>query len=73
MSTQSRGHATLTRYKNAMSTINIMFLAGFMAALIAMLAFSARIRAIAWESIRHPFTASVVVERDGKVEVTHGR
>jgi hypothetical protein len=47
-----------------MGTVNWLFLAGFAVVLVALLAGSKVIRAIAWDCLRHPFTPSRI-ELDG--------
>jgi hypothetical protein len=52
-----------------MSAIDILFLLVGVVALTAMLLFSKVIRAIAWESLRHPFTHSRIEVDGNKVEI----
>jgi hypothetical protein len=52
-----------------MSTVDYIFLAGCVAALVLMLACSKVIRAIVWDTIRHPFSKSRIEVRDGEVFV----
>jgi hypothetical protein len=53
-----------------MSIVDLIFLSGFFVILASMLIFSPMIRAIFWDTIRHPFTPSRV-ERydDGEIRV----
>lgn len=55
-----------------MSIIDYIFIAGFVVALALMLLFSKVIRAIFWDTLRHPFTPSrVEVYDDGEIRVVH--
>jgi hypothetical protein len=54
-----------------MSTIDGIFLAACILSLALMLIFSKVIRAIVWDSLRHPFTRSRIEIKDGKVHVVH--
>jgi hypothetical protein len=52
-----------------MNLVNYLFLLVFLLVLATMLATSRVIRAIVWESLRHPFSHSRIVVAGGKVEV----
>jgi hypothetical protein len=57
-----------------MSAVDYVFIAGFVVALALMLLCSKVIRAIFWDTVRHPFTPSrVEVYEDGEVRVVHLR
>ena len=52
-----------------MSTIDGIFLAAGVLSLTLMLIFSKVIRAIVWESLRHPFTHSRIELHDGRLKI----
>lgn len=55
-----------------MSTVDLFFLAGVTLALAVWVAFDRFTRALLWDTLRHPFTASRIEEsEDGVVRVTH--
>lgn len=54
-----------------MSVINLLFLILFLIALLVILASSSVLRAVLWDTLRHPFTHSRVEVRDGQVKVHH--
>lgn len=54
-----------------MNPVDFIFLAVWLIALTAMLACSPILRAIVWDTLRHPFTPSRVTCNDGKVQVIH--
>lgn len=55
-----------------MSIIDYVFLLTFVTALVVMLGCSKVLRAIAWDTVRHPFTRSRIEIIDGKVSVHRG-
>src|SRR5437879_2189266 len=59
------GQGSLGRRGGIMSTVDCLFLAGFVVVLTAMLASSKVVRAIAWDCLRHPFTPARI-EVDGR-------
>jgi len=52
-----------------MSLTDLIFFAGASVALTVMLVSSKFIRAIVWETFRHPFTRSHIESHDGKIKV----
>jgi hypothetical protein len=54
-----------------MSTIDILFVAAFAAILLALLAASPVVRAILWDTLRHPFTHARVESDGSQVRVLH--
>lgn len=55
-----------------MSTVDSVFLAVCVLSLTLMLTFSKVIRAIVWESLRHPFTRSRIELHDGSMKIWRG-
>jgi hypothetical protein len=55
-----------------MSTVDSIFLAVCVLSLSFMLIFSKVIRAIAWESLRHPFARSRIEMQDGHLKIWRG-
>lgn len=54
-----------------MSVVDLLFLIFFLIVLIAILAGSRIIRAVLWDTLRHPFTHSRIEVVDGKVKIHH--
>lgn len=52
-----------------MSMLDYVFLAGCVAVLALMLVCSKVVRAIVWDTLRHPFSKSRVEVRDGEVVI----
>ena len=54
-----------------MTTVDVFFLVGLAASLGIMLLSSRVIRAIAWDTIRHPFTKTTITVNDDRIEIRH--
>lgn len=54
-----------------MSGVDLLFLIIFLVILIVILACSPVLRAVIWDTLRHPFTHSRVEVLDGKVKIHH--
>ncbi len=54
-----------------MSTVNLTFLILFVVILAVLLASSPVLRAVFWDTLRHPFTHSRIEVLDGQVKVHH--
>lgn len=54
-----------------MDAIDLVILAVGVAALTIWLLLDKTVRAIVWDSLRHPFTHSRIEVKDGKVHVVH--
>ncbi len=54
-----------------MSVVDLFFLAAFIACLGALLLGSPIIRAIAWDTLRHPFTRATILVNEDRIEVRH--
>lgn len=52
-----------------MNPIDLIFLALFLAILVVLLVGSRVIRAIAWDSIRHPFTRGRIMITDDEIKI----
>jgi hypothetical protein len=54
-----------------MSVVDLLFLILFLVALLVILASSPVLRAVLWDTLRHPFTHGRVEVRDGQVKIHH--
>ena len=54
-----------------MTTVDIFFLVVLVASLGIMLLSSPAIRAIAWDTLRHPFTKATITVNDDRIEIRH--
>lgn len=54
-----------------MSVVDLLFLTFFLLALVVILGCSPALRAVFWDTLRHPFTHSRIEIGDGKVKILH--
>jgi hypothetical protein len=54
-----------------MAAIDVWFLVAFVAGLTGLLFSSRVIRAIAWDTLRHPFTKATIIVHEDRIEVLH--